>query len=147
MEGRGYAVNLPLPPGVDDEVYLEGFLAIVPSLIQAYQPDVVFTQLGVDSFRNDPLADGLLTTVGFTQVLQQIKALAPRWIATGGGGYNPANVARAWTLARGIMNEVEVPDELSNTARSSLRHASYDEATLRDCSPAFAPVASSGLTC
>jgi acetoin utilization protein AcuC len=103
-QGLGYAVNLPMPPGMDDEVYLEGFMAIVPPLVQAYQPDLVFTQLGVDSFHDDPLAHGQLTTRGFVDVLQQIKTLAPRWIATGGGGYNLSNVARAWTLGWSIMN-------------------------------------------
>jgi acetoin utilization protein AcuC len=131
-QGRGYAVNLPMPPGVDDEVYLEGFVEIVPPLVQAYQPDFVFTQLGVDSFHNDPLAHGQLTTSGFSRVLQQIKAFAPRWIATGGGGYNLPNVARAWTLAWGIMNDVEIPDALPEAGRSLLRRAGYGSTLLRD---------------
>ena len=131
-QGHGYAVNLPMPPGVDDEVYLEGFMAIVPPLLQAYQPDFVFTQLGVDSFHDDPLAHGQLTTTGFSRVLQQIKALSPRWIATGGGGYNLPNVARAWTLAWGMMNDVEVPDELPPAARTMLRGAGYGGKMLRD---------------
>jgi acetoin utilization protein AcuC len=122
----------PMPPGVDDEVYLEGFVAIVPPLLQAYQPDVVFTQLGVDSFRDDPLAHGQLTTKGFSRVLQHTKALAPRWIATGGGGYNLTNVARAWTLAWGMMNDVEVPDVLPEAARTLLKDAGYGGKTLRD---------------
>jgi acetoin utilization protein AcuC len=130
--GRGYAVNLPFPPGMDDELYVEGFVAIVPPLVQAYQPDFVFTQLGVDGFHDDPLADARLTTAGFTQVLQHIKALAPRWIATGGGGYDLSNVARAWTLAWGLMNEVEVSDELPEMGLSVLRRVGYDRGVLRD---------------
>jgi acetoin utilization protein AcuC len=131
-QGRGYAVNVPLPPGMDDELFLEGFMAVVPPLVQAYQPDFVFTQLGVDSFHDDPLAHGQLTTAGFTRVLQQLKALAPRWIATGGGGYNLANVARAWTLAWGIMNDVEVPEALPTSARPLLQRVGYHRETLRD---------------
>jgi acetoin utilization protein AcuC len=131
-QGRGYAVNLPLPPGVDDEVYVEGFMAIVPPLVQAYRPDFVFTQLGVDSFRDDPLADARLTTAGFQRVLQQIKALAPRWIATGGGGYNLPTVARAWTLAWGMMNDLEVPDEIPAAARPLLQRVGYGGIALRD---------------
>jgi acetoin utilization protein AcuC len=130
--GRGYAVNVPFSPGMDDELYLEGFMAVVPPLVQAYQPDIVFTQLGVDGFHNDPLAHGQLTTAGFMRVLQQLKALAPRWIATGGGGYNLGNVARAWTLAWGMMNDVEVPDELPETARPLLQQVGYGGKTLRD---------------
>ena len=73
---------------------------------------MVVTQLGVDTFHDDPLAHEDVTTAGFVAVLQQLKTLAPRWIATGGGGYNMTNVARAWTLAWGVMNDVEIPDAL-----------------------------------
>ena len=131
-KGKGYAVNLTFLPGVDNTIYEEGFSAIVPPLVKAYKPDFVFTQLGVDTFHNDPLAHGNLTTAGFTRVLEQLKELAPRWIATGGGGYNLANVARAWTLAWGVMNGVEIPDQLSESALSLLNKAGYNRATLRD---------------
>lgn len=130
--GQGYAVNLPLPPGIDDDVYVEAFTDIVPPLVQAYNPDFVFTQLGVDTFRDDPLAHGQLTTAGYMRVLQQIKSLAPRWIATGGGGYHLPNVARAWTLAWGLMNDVEVPDQLPEPGFSALKQQGYQGRTLRD---------------
>jgi acetoin utilization protein AcuC len=131
-QGRGYAVNVPFPPGMDDALFVEGFLTIVPPLVEAFQPDFVFTQLGVDSFHDDPLAHGQVTTAGFTQVLQEIKALAPRWIATGGGGYNLPNVARSWTLAWGIMNGIEVPDEIPPTALELLHSSGYRGRWLRD---------------
>jgi acetoin utilization protein AcuC len=130
--GRGYAVNLPFLPGVDDSIYQEGFSAIVPPLVRAYKPDFVFTQLGVDTFANDPLAHFNLTTAGFTRVLGQLKELAPRWIATGGGGYNLPNVARAWTLAWGVMNDVEIPDQLPESVLPLLKKADYSATTLRD---------------
>jgi len=131
-KGKGYAVNLPFPPGVDDTLFVEGFTAIVPPLVEAYKPDVVVTQLGVDTFHDDPLAHGDVTTTGFVAVLQQLKALAPRWIATGGGGYNLTNVARAWTLAWGVMNGVELPDALPEEALPLLQQAGYEARTLRD---------------
>ncbi len=131
-KGRGYAVNLPFPPGADDILFLEGFTAIVPPLVEAYKPDVVVTQLGVDTFRDDPLAHGDVTTNGFVAVLRQLRALAPRWIATGGGGYNLTNVARAWTLAWGVMNGVELPDALPEETLLLLHQAGYEGQTLRD---------------
>jgi acetoin utilization protein AcuC len=131
-KGRGYAINLPLPPGVDDDVFAEGFSAIVLPLVEAYQPDFVVTQLGVDGFRHDPLAHGQLTTTGFMYVLRQIRMLAPRWIATGGGGYHLPNVARAWTLAWGLMNDAELPDALPESILPSLRQQGYTGKTLRE---------------
>jgi acetoin utilization protein AcuC len=134
-KGRGYAVNLPFPPGTDDALFSEGFTAVVPPLVEAYKPDVVVTQLGVDTFHDDPLAHGDVTTTGFVAVLRQLKTLAPRWIATGGGGYNVTNVARAWTLAWGVMNDVDIPDALPEEALSLLQQAGYEGRTLCDPEP------------
>jgi len=111
-EGEGYAVNLPFPPHTDDEVYVWAFEEIVPPLVHAFQPDVVVTQLGVDTFYNDPLTNLHLSILGFERVVRRIKELAPRWVALGGGGYDILNVARAWTLAWAVMNGIELDDEL-----------------------------------
>jgi acetoin utilization protein AcuC len=111
-EGEGYAVNLPFPPYTDDEVYVWAFEEIVPPLIHAFRPDVVVTQLGVDSFYNDPLTTLQLSMLGFEKVVRRIKELAPRWVALGGGGYDVSNVVRAWTLAWAVMNGIELSEEL-----------------------------------
>ncbi len=111
-EGEGYSVNLPFPPCTDDEVYSWAFEEVVPELVQAFKPDVVMTQLGVDTFYNDPLTNLHLSMSGYERVLRRIKDLAPRWVALGGGGYNVSNVARAWTLAWAVMNGVELNEEL-----------------------------------
>lgn len=110
--GLGYAVNLPLNPGTDDAVYLEAFDAVVPPLVGAFRPDVIVAQLGIDSHRTDPLAHLELTVNGFAEALRRVLALAPRLVALGGGGYDLGNVARAWTVAWALMNEVELPDRL-----------------------------------
>jgi acetoin utilization protein AcuC len=114
-KGEGYAVNLPFPPYTDDEVYVWAFEEVVPPLIHAFQPDVVVTQLGVDSFYNDPLTNLHLSMDGFEKVVRHIKDLVPRWVALGGGGYDVSNVARAWTLAWAVMNGAELSEELPNS--------------------------------
>lgn len=110
--GRGYAVNLPLQPYTDDAVYLEAFDAVVPPLVRAFRPDVVVAQLGIDSHRRDPLTHLALSVEGFAEAVRRILRLAPRLVALGGGGYDLANVARAWTLAWALMNDVTLPDRL-----------------------------------
>jgi len=111
-EGEGYSVNLPFPPGTDDEVFSWAFEEVVPELVQAFKPDVVVTQLGVDTFYNDPLTNLHLSISGYERVLRKMKDFAPRWVALGGGGYNISNVARAWTLAWAVMNGVELNEKL-----------------------------------
>jgi len=114
---KGYAVNVPLLPGTDGDVFWEGFSAGVPRLMDRFAPDVVVSQLGVDTFLEDPLAGLELTTNGFFKVIRYLRDHAPAWVALGGGGYNLSNVARAWTLAWAEMNgdtpSDEIPEELA----------------------------------
>ncbi|NLS79057.1 MAG: acetoin utilization protein AcuC [Chloroflexi bacterium] len=110
--GRGYAANLPLHPSTTDAVYLWAFREVVPPLLARFRPDVVVSQLGVDTHYEDPLTHLALTLEGYAAVVAEIARLAPRWVALGGGGYHLGVVPRAWTLAFGVMGGSEFPDEL-----------------------------------
>jgi acetoin utilization protein AcuC len=101
-----------MPPFSDDELFMYAFNEVVPSLVERFRPDIVVSQLGVDSFVTDRLAHLNCTTNGFCKVVRKMKEFSPRWIALGGGGYEITNVAKAWTLAWAIMNNVDLPDEL-----------------------------------
>jgi acetoin utilization protein AcuC len=111
-DGEGYSVNIPMPPFSDDELLLYAFNEVVPPIIKKFNPDIVVTQLGVDSFYSDPLTHLNYTNNGYCEVLKKIKEISPKWIAMGGGGYDIANVAKAWTLAWAIMNDVEISDDI-----------------------------------
>lgn len=110
--GRGYTVNVPLAPGTDDDLYLWVFMEVVPPLVRAYDPDVLVTQLGVDTLATDPLAGLNLTTNGFIKLVEEIKSWNRKWVALGGGGYNMMNVARSWTGAWAVMKGADIPDVL-----------------------------------
>lgn len=111
-QGLGYSVNLPLPPGTGDDVFIAAFNEIVPRFIEAFDPDILVTQLGVDTFESDPLAHMNLTTNGFEKAVCAFRDLNLPWVALGGGGYDLGNVARAWTLAWAAMNRAEVPAQI-----------------------------------
>lgn len=111
-EGLGYSVNLPLPPGAGDEIFLSGFRAIVPEFIEAFAPDILVAQLGVDTFATDPITHLTLTTNGFEEMIRVFKSLDIPLLALGGGGYELSNVARAWTLAFAEICNVDIPDPL-----------------------------------
>jgi acetoin utilization protein AcuC len=131
-EGTGYAVNVPMLPGTDDHVFWTGFESVVPRLMQAFRPDVVVAQLGVDSLVDDPLAALELTTHGFGRAIAYLTEAAPALLALGGGGYNPGNVARAWTLAWATMNRLEPADELPEEMRAPLRAQGASGTRLHD---------------
>jgi acetoin utilization protein AcuC len=110
--GTGYSVNLPLYPYTEDDAYLWAFRQVVPPLIEAFEPDVLVTQLGIDSYYNDPLAHVLLTSRGYIEAVREFASMGLPWLATGGGGYDVGAVARCWSMAYGVMLGREWPDDI-----------------------------------
>jgi acetoin utilization protein AcuC len=105
----GSAVNVALPPGTDDAGWLRAFHAVVPGVLRAFRPQLLFTQCGADTYRHDPLANLRLTVDGQRAVYLALRELAVevaggKWVATGGGGYALVEcVPRAWTHLLAIM--------------------------------------------
>jgi len=130
--GRGYSINLPCPPEADDEVFVKGFEEIVPPFIERFKPDVLVAQLGVDTFRTDPITHLNLTTNGFEQMIRDFKSLNLPWVALGGGGYNLSNVTRGWTLAWAIMNDIELPERIPDSFITIAKGYGITEENLRD---------------
>jgi acetoin utilization protein AcuC len=111
-DGEGYSVNVPMLPGTDDAAFWKGYSRLFPALMERFAPDVIVTQLGVDTFLEDPLASLEFTTEGFCRVVHDVLTLGIPWVALGGGGYRVRNVVRAWTLAWAIMNGMDLPDQV-----------------------------------
>jgi len=116
--GAGYSVNVPLPPYTADDPYLGAFRQVVPPLLDRFRPDLLVTQLGVDTHFKDPLARLALTTRGHESLFAAIGDLAAQtdpplpWLALGGGGYDIGVVPRSWALAFGRMAGRPLPDDL-----------------------------------
>ena len=102
-QGRGYAVNLPLPAFTGDAGWLRAFDAVVPPLLRAFRPEVLVSQHGCDSHRLDPLAHLELSIDAQRRAAVMVHDLAHevsggRWLLTGGGGYELVQVVpRTWT--------------------------------------------------
>jgi acetoin utilization protein AcuC len=110
--GSGFTVNVPFLQHTDDALFMKAFDEVAFPLIAAYDPDVLVTQLGADTFRTDPLTRLEITTHSYSYVLRKLRALRIPWVAVGGGGYDMVNVARAWTIAWACMNDVALPPRL-----------------------------------
>jgi acetoin utilization protein AcuC len=134
-DARGSSVNVALPPGTADTGWLRAFHAVVPPLVTEFAPDVLVTQHGCDSHREDPLAHLMLTVDGQRAAYLALHELAHlvcegRWVVTGGGGYAVIDVVpRAWThllaivAGRPIDPESEVPDSWRRLVESQTGHA------------------------
>ncbi len=99
----GYAVNIPLPSHVGDSQWLRAFDAVVPELLAEFKPQIIVSQHGCDSHRDDPLTNMELTIDGQRTSYEMIHQYAHdfadgKWIAVGGGGYALESVVpRIWT--------------------------------------------------
>ncbi len=102
-DGRGYAVNMPLPAFTGDAGWLRAFDAVVPPLLRAFRPEVLVSQHGCDSHRLDPLAHLELSIDAQRRAALMVHDLAHevadgRWLLTGGGGYELVQVVpRSWS--------------------------------------------------
>jgi len=106
---EGTAVNLALPPGTGDAGWLRAYHAVVPPVVRAFDPEILVTQHGCDSHREDPLAHLMLSVDGQRASYLALHELAHevcdgRWVATGGGGYALVEVVpRAWVHLLAIV--------------------------------------------
>lgn len=107
-DGRGTTINIPLAPFTTDEIYLDMFRKIVLPITKDFDPEIIVTQLGIDTHYLDPLSHLYLTLKGYGDVIREMKKISKKWIALGGGGYNLETVPRAWALAYSIMRDVDI---------------------------------------
>lgn len=97
-DGEGFSVNIPLPLGTYDEIYMKAFRAVVLPLLHAYKPDVIVLEAGADTLAGDPLAGFSMTNNSMADVINLLLAFGKPILAVGGGGYNVENTVRAWAL-------------------------------------------------
>ncbi|MFX1485472.1 MAG: hypothetical protein ACFFCP_20040, partial [Promethearchaeota archaeon] len=93
------------------------FEEIVVPLFESFKPDLLVTQLGVDGHYLDPLANLAYTSHGFETVVRRLRDMSSKicemgWLAVGGGGYYPVNVARLWSLFLAVMLDEKVPKKM-----------------------------------
>ena len=116
-DGTGYSVNIPLSPYTQDNEWHAAFDVVIPPLVRAFKPDVLFTQLGIDTHFQDPLTHLSLTTQGFDLAVKKLGFLAAKigkWVAVGGGGYDLSAVSRSWTMALASMANFDLPNDVPN---------------------------------
>jgi acetoin utilization deacetylase AcuC-like enzyme len=91
-DGEGYTINLPVPAGSEEGVWLSLLEHIVLPAAAEFEPQLVLISAGFDAHRDDPLADCRLETSSFAQMACQVRAAARDWDVPVGavleGGYD-----------------------------------------------------------
>jgi len=129
-DGTGYSVNVPVIPGAGSLELIKIYNEIVAPLMESYKPDLLVTQLGVDGHYMDPLAHLAYTSHGYETVLSNLRDLSSDlcslgWLAVGGGGYNPINVARLWTIFLATILDEKIPENIPDEFKASCEELGF----------------------
>lgn len=65
--GESYNLNVPLPPGTGEKEYLVALDRVLP-LAEKFNPDLVILVLGVDTYKDDPLANFRLEKTTYRKI-------------------------------------------------------------------------------
>lgn len=112
--GVGHTFNFPLPPGTDDERFLETVRQGIVPAIEQFAPQMLLISAGYDAHREDPVGGMALTDQGFQRLTQEAISLADRHsngrlLAVLEGGYEPHALARCVTDAIALLDGAPKP--------------------------------------
>jgi acetoin utilization deacetylase AcuC-like enzyme len=97
--GRGFTVNLPVPAGSGDAVFVSLVEHVAVPLALAFAPQLVLISAGFDAHRDDPLATCTVSEAGFAAMARAIVSACASVGAPLGavleGGYAQAALARS----------------------------------------------------
>ncbi len=96
-DGHGYTINIPVPRGSDEEVWLSVLEHVILPVGEQFRPELVLVSAGFDAHADDPLGDCLLDAESFAKMARHVRDLALQAGAPVGavleGGYDPAALA------------------------------------------------------
>jgi acetoin utilization deacetylase AcuC-like enzyme len=133
--GEGTTVNLPVPAGTGDEVYMSLVEHVVAPVAREFAPELVLVSAGYDSHRDDPLGGCRLTEAGYAAMTGTLRRLCAD---LGGvplgmvleGGYDLAALARSVAATLEVLGadappadpEIPVHPLAADAAASVARH-------------------------
>jgi acetoin utilization deacetylase AcuC-like enzyme len=112
--GKGFTVNLPVPPGAGDPEFRSLVEHVGASLVAAWEPQLVLVSAGFDAHRDDPLASCRVSEEAFAGMAASLRRAAERVGAPLGvvleGGYDLGAIARSMTAVAGVLAADDAPD-------------------------------------
>jgi acetoin utilization protein AcuC len=117
-KGKGFTINIPLPPGASDLAFQYCFEKIIFPVAEEFKPELIIRYGGSDPHFSDGLTHLGLTLDGFRMIGKKVKELAnevcnDKEVDLIASGYNPEILPLAWTaLISGLLN---LPIEIKET--------------------------------
>ena len=121
-EGQGYTVNIPLPYGTGDRIYLRAFNEIAVPIISQYKPQFILVSTGFDSHYADPVGNLSLSAFSYAKIFDAVlesaaKFCQGRLVAVLEGGYNLRFLGRIACAVTAKM--AEIPYSIKDKHRGS----------------------------
>jgi len=116
--GRGYTLNVPLPPGVGDDGFWQVFTGVVLPALDRFRPELVLVSVGFDAHWADPLANLALSLTGYDRLARCLIEGAESWCAgrivfVMEGGYDPEVLSCGWAnITRALLGDKDAADPL-----------------------------------
>jgi acetoin utilization deacetylase AcuC-like enzyme len=129
-EGRGFTVNLPVPPGAGDRLFCSLVDQVVDPVARSFSPQLMLISAGYDAHRDDPLAECELTDEGYAAMTHSIRRTCETLDIPVGcvleGGYALGALARSVVATLAALNEPKAPPSADQS--HSLPEAEPDDA-------------------
>jgi acetoin utilization deacetylase AcuC-like enzyme len=138
--GKGYNINIPLPPGSGIAAYRAAFERVILPALETYLPELIIVPCGLDAGAHDPLGRMLLNSSDFRILAELICDAAERLCQgrltmTQEGGYAdhcvPFYCLAVIEVMTGHATEVSDPYVLGHTSVHSQTLYSHQEDVIR----------------
>jgi acetoin utilization deacetylase AcuC-like enzyme len=132
-EGRGYTINVPVPHGSDEEMWVSTLEYVVIPAALEFAPQLVLISAGFDAHRDDPLSHCLLEASSYAQMACHVRDMAWALDAPVGavleGGYHPPalteSVMATITALEGVGTAESIAPDPFVTSRVAAHIAHY----------------------
>lgn len=116
-EGRGYTLNLPVPPGTRGDTYERTFGDVVGPVMDEFAPDWLLISAGFDAHRRDPLCSLGLTDGDFGSLTRRLLDVTgdSRVVAFLEGGYDLTALRTGVRSLVGAMVDADIDPEEAST--------------------------------
>ncbi|MFN3786513.1 MAG: hypothetical protein ACK4RS_06695, partial [Thiothrix sp.] len=103
--GKGFTINIPLPPGSGDDIFMHAMNHFLP-VAEQFEPDVFAVSAGFDAHQYDPLLQLKASGNTFYSIGWMLSERFPKLFATLEGGYNLDYLKRSiYNFQAGINHE------------------------------------------
>jgi acetoin utilization protein AcuC len=102
-KGKGFTVNIPLPPGASDDSFEYVFEKVIFPVTKEFKPQIIIRNGGSDPHFSDGLTSLGLTLEGFKMIGQKVKKLSQevceeKEVDLIASGYNQKVLPLAWSV-------------------------------------------------